>query len=41
MEPGYDPTAIAASRVAEVATAVLLGGFLAARFVARIPMPRW
>lgn len=41
MEPGYDPTGIAASRVAEVATVVLLGAFLVARFVARIPMPRW
>src|SRR3954453_17942833 len=41
MEPGYDPAAITASRVAEVATVVLLGVFLAARFVARIPMPRW
>ena len=41
MEPGYDPTGIAASRVAEVATVVLLGVFLVARFVARIPMPRW
>jgi hypothetical protein len=41
VEPGYDPTAIAASRVAEVAVVVLLGSFLAARFLARIPMPRW
>jgi hypothetical protein len=41
MEPGYDPTAIAASRVAEVAAVALLGIFLAARFLARIPMPRW
>jgi hypothetical protein len=41
MEPGYDPTGIAASRVAEVATVVLLSAFLVARFVARIPMPRW
>jgi hypothetical protein len=31
-EPGYDPQAILASRVAEVAAVVLLGGFLAARF---------
>ena len=40
-EPGYDPTAIAASRVAEAAVVALLGSFLAARFLARIPMPRW
>jgi hypothetical protein len=31
-EPGYDPAAIMASRVAEVATVVLLGTFLAVRF---------
>ena len=28
MEPGYDPTAIAAARISEVATVVLLGVFL-------------
>jgi hypothetical protein len=28
MEPGYDPTAIAAARVSEVASVVLLGAFL-------------
>jgi hypothetical protein len=31
MEPGYDPEAILASRIAEVVTVVFLGGFLAAR----------
>jgi hypothetical protein len=31
-EPGYDPTAILASRVAEVGAVVLLGAFLVARF---------
>jgi hypothetical protein len=31
-EPGYDPAAILASRIAEVATVVLLGAFLAGRF---------
>jgi hypothetical protein len=41
MEPGYDPTGIAASRVAEVAAVLLLGVFFVARFAARIPMPRW
>jgi hypothetical protein len=34
-EPGYDPAAILASRVAEVATVVLLGAFLAGRFAWR------
>jgi hypothetical protein len=34
-EPGYDPAAIAASRGAEVATALLLGAYLAARLVTR------
>src|SRR5436190_24180755 len=41
MEPGYDPAAILASRVAEGATVVLLGAFLAARFVGRAPTGRW
>jgi hypothetical protein len=40
-EPGYDPPAIAFSRGAEVAAVVLLSAFVAARFVARVPMPRW
>jgi hypothetical protein len=31
-EPGYDPSAIMVSRIAEVATVVLLGAFLAGRF---------
>jgi hypothetical protein len=30
-EPGYDPSAILASRIAEVATVVFLGAFLAGR----------
>jgi hypothetical protein len=34
-EPGYDPQMILASRVADVATVALLGGFLAARFARR------
>ena len=34
MEPGYDPPAILASRVAEAVTVVVLGGFLLARLVA-------
>lgn len=40
-EPGYDPTAIAVSRVAEVAATVLLGAHLVARFAARAPIRRW
>jgi hypothetical protein len=32
MEPGYDPTAILASRVAEAVAVLSLAGFLAARF---------
>jgi hypothetical protein len=40
-EPGYDPSAIAFSRIAEAATVVLLGAFLVARFAAHVPMPRW
>jgi hypothetical protein len=34
MEPGYDPSAILASRVAEVVTVLFLSGFLAARSAA-------
>jgi hypothetical protein len=34
-EPGYDPSAIMASRVAEVATVVFLGVFLAGRLASR------
>jgi hypothetical protein len=34
-EPGYDPSAILASRIAEVATVVFLGAFLAGRFTRR------
>jgi hypothetical protein len=34
-EPGYDPSAIRASRIAEVATVVFLGAFLAVRFPRR------
>ena len=41
MEPGYDPAGILASRVAEGATVALLGAFLAARFVGRVPTGRW
>jgi hypothetical protein len=33
MEPGYDPTSILASRVAEAVAVVSLAGFLVARFV--------
>jgi hypothetical protein len=41
MEPGYDPTAIAASRGAELAATVLLGGYLVARFAGRWSTRRW
>jgi len=40
MEPGYDPAAILASRVAEVATVVALGTFGIARFIAHAAA-RW
>jgi hypothetical protein len=35
MEPGYDPAGILASRVAEGAAVVLLGGYLVTRFLSR------
>jgi hypothetical protein len=41
MEPGYDPTAILASRIAEGAAMVLLGAYLAARFAGRADRGRW
>ena len=41
MEPGYDPQAILASRITEVATVVFLGAFLAARFLRRAAAVRW
>jgi hypothetical protein len=34
MEPGYDPSAILASRIAEVGTVLLLGAYAVGRFVA-------
>jgi hypothetical protein len=40
-EPGYDPPAIIASRVAEVAAAALLGSFLVGRLVSRSSAGRW
>ena len=41
MEPGYDPPAIMASRVAELVTVALLGSFLVARLVRKMPVGRW
>ena len=41
MEPGYDPTAIMASRVAEIVTVVALGGYLVVRFGLRKAVRRW
>jgi hypothetical protein len=35
MEPGYDPTAITAARISEVATVVFLGAFFVGRFLRR------
>jgi hypothetical protein len=40
-EPGYDPPAMAAARAAEVATVVLLGGFLVGRLGLKASMWRW
>ena len=40
-EPGYDPTAIAVSRYAEVAAVVLLSGSLVGRFGGSSPKRRW
>jgi hypothetical protein len=41
MEPGYDPPALMASRVAELLTVGLLGSFLAARLASRNAAGRW
>jgi hypothetical protein len=41
MEPGYDPPAIMASRVAELTTVIFLGSFFVVRFVRRLPVGRW
>lgn len=41
MEPGYDPPALMASRVAELVTVGLLGSFLVARFARRSSAGRW
>ena len=41
MEPGYDPPAIMASRVAEVVTVVLLGSLFFARLTRRVRHGRW
>src|SRR5262245_86179 len=41
MEPGYAPPALMASRVAELVTVGLLGSFLLARLMRRIPVARW
>jgi hypothetical protein len=41
MEPGYDPTGILASRIAEGLAVLSLGAFVAARYVARVPTGRW
>jgi hypothetical protein len=41
MEPGYDPPAILASRVAELVAVGLLGSYLVARLVVRDSAGRW
>lgn len=41
MEPGYDPPALMASRVAELVTVGLLGSFLLARLARRNAAGRW
>ena len=41
MEPGYDPTAITASKVAELVTIGLLGSYLVARLSGRAATGRW
>jgi hypothetical protein len=41
MEPGFDPAAILASRIAEGAAVLLLVGFLVARFVGRWSTASW
>jgi hypothetical protein len=41
MEPGYDPTAILVSRIAEAVTVVSLVAFLIGRYVAHAPLRRW
>jgi hypothetical protein len=41
MEPGYDPEAILASRIAEAATVVFLGIFAVARFLRRARTSSW
>ena len=40
MEPGYDPQAIVAARIAEGATVVFLGALLVARYLRKAAV-RW
>jgi hypothetical protein len=40
-EPGYDPPALMASRIAELVTMGLLGSFLAVRLASRSSARRW
>jgi hypothetical protein len=41
MEPGYDPPAILASRIAEAVAVLSLGALLAARLARKAPTGRW
>jgi hypothetical protein len=40
-EPGYDPPALMAARVAEIITVVLLGSYLLSRLARRLRLGRW
>jgi hypothetical protein len=40
-EPGYDPPALMAARVAELTTVGLLGSYLVAELVRRLRIGRW
>jgi hypothetical protein len=40
-EPGYDPPALMAARVAELTTIVLLGSWALSRFARRLRLGRW
>jgi hypothetical protein len=41
MEPGYDPSAILASRIAEAATVLSLGAYAVGRFLVHASPARW
>jgi hypothetical protein len=41
MEPGYDPSGIRFSQESEIATVLILGAFLVARYMLALPARRW